>query len=142
MTPWNKGLSYTPKNAEIGKFKKGIIPAITHEVGYESLDSKGRHIIKIAHPRTWRLKHHILYEWYTGETLTKTDLVIFVDLNQSNFAPSNLSKVNRSELAMLCKMKYNEYPVELRHTLIAYVRLKLLIASLENAKTCEKVNRI
>lgn len=129
--PWNKGKQHNVKN-ESTRFKKGLIPHNTRDLGVEHIDKEGYTYIKVSNPSTWKLKSRLLYEWYTGEALTKSDSVLFLDGDLTNFRPGNLIKVTRSELAPLCKLKIKSYPAELRLTLIYYVRLCNLIRKLND----------
>lgn len=127
--PWNKGKQHNPKN-ENTRFKKGLVPHNTRDLGVEYVDPEGYTYIKVASHSVWKLKSRLLYEWYTGEVLTKNDSILFLDGDLNNFRPGNLIRVTRSELATLCKLQIKSYPAELRLTLIYYVTLCNLIRKL------------
>lgn len=94
-TPWNKGKSIclSPKTA----YKKGNVPYKTRPIGAERVNRDGFVVVKIANPRTWRLKHHVIYEKSTGIKIGRWDKVIFLDGNNRNFDINNLALLSNSE---------------------------------------------
>ena len=98
-TPWNKGLKgYMGPNKT--SFKKGTIPPQYRPVGSERVNKDGYIEIKVADPRTWKLKQRYVYEQYYGE-IPKDHNVIFADGNRQNFDIDNLIAVSRSEMLIL-----------------------------------------
>ena len=97
--PWNKGLKgYIGPNKT--SFKKGTIPPQYRPVGSERINKDGYIEIKVADPRTWKLKQRYVYEQYYGE-IPKDHNVIFADGNRQNFDIDNLIAVSRSEMLIL-----------------------------------------
>jgi len=97
--PWNKGLKgYMGANKT--SFKKGTMPPQYRPVGSERVNKDGYIEIKVADPRTWKLKQRYVYEQYYGE-IPKDHNVIFADGNRQNFDIDNLIAVSRSEMLIL-----------------------------------------
>ena len=97
--PWNKGLKgYIGANKT--SFKKGTIPPQYRPVGSERTNKDGYIEIKVAGPRTWKLKQRYIYEQHYGE-VPKDHNVIFADGNRQNFDIDNLIAVSRSEMLIL-----------------------------------------
>ena len=97
--PWNKGLKgYIGPNKT--SFKKGTIPPQYRPVGSERVNKDGYIEIKVADPRTWKLKQRYVYEQYHGE-IPKGYYVIFADQDKRNFDIDNLIAVSRSEILIL-----------------------------------------
>lgn len=85
-------------------FKKGNVPHNHRPVGSERIDKKDGYVsVKVAEPNKWKLKQRLMYEQYTGETLTRNEVIIFLDGNKNNFAEDNLMKLTRTELIRYCQ---------------------------------------
>lgn len=104
-TPHNKG-----KKGECGKgcektwFKKGNVPKNHKPVGSERIDSKdGYTLIKVAEPRTWKLKHVVLWEKHNGP-VPKGYKVIFLDGDITNITIENLAMVSNQEMLVANRM--------------------------------------
>ena len=98
-TPWNKGTTGISK-ANKTSFKKGTIPPQYRPVGSERINRDGYVEVKVADPRTWKLKQRYVYERYYGE-IPKGHNIIFADGNRQNFDIDNLVAVSRSEMLIL-----------------------------------------
>lgn len=79
-------------------FKKGEAPGNYRPVGSERVSVDGYIEIKVKDPRTWKLKHRVVYEQYHGVKLTKDDAIIFLDGNHFNLEIDNLYRLSRAEL--------------------------------------------
>jgi hypothetical protein len=105
-------------------FKKGQPPVNYRPVGSERIDSEGYVMVKVADPKSWRLKQKVLYEQYHGMKLEKSDVVLFLDGNKQNFAENNLVKLTRAELARLNQdVKLRDNP-EMNLTAVMIAKLK------------------
>jgi hypothetical protein len=97
--PWNKG-TRGRTGANKTSFKKGTIPPQYRSVGSERINRDGYIEVKVADPRTWKLKQRYIYEQYHGE-IPKGYYVIFADQDKQNFDIDNLIAVSRSEMLIL-----------------------------------------
>lgn len=102
--PFNKGLKgYCAEGCQKGWFKKGMKPMKHRPVGSERVKSKdGYTLVKVAEPRTWKLKHRVIWENHNGQ-VPKGYVVIFLDGDKTNFDINNLACVSRNELKILNK---------------------------------------
>lgn len=100
-TPYNKGVKgKCGKGCEKTWFKKGNIPKNHKPVGSERIDSKdGYTLVKTAEPRTWRLKHVVLWEAHNGP-VPKGYKVIFLDGDITNITIENLAIMSNKEMLM------------------------------------------
>lgn len=105
LAGWNKGVSITPEHyakAQKTMFKKGQPSTRRKPVGSERIHSQSGYIVvKVAEPNVWRLKQRVLYEQYHNVTLSKHDIVTFLDRNPLNFDIDNLVLLSRSTLRIM-----------------------------------------
>ena len=86
-------------------FKKGHIPANHKPVGSERVDAKdGYHLIKVAEPNVWRLKHVVLWEQHNGP-VPKGFKVIFANQNRDDIRIENLLLASDAQMAVVNKRK-------------------------------------
>lgn len=119
--PFNKGLKgQYSLGSEKGWFKKGQIPINHREVGSERISKDGYVEIKVAEPKTWKLKHRIIWEQYNGP-VPKNHVVIFLDGDKTNLDINNLSLLSRSELKIMNQvgLKYDNAEATKTGVLIA-----------------------
>ncbi|WP_423186810.1 HNH endonuclease signature motif containing protein [Alishewanella sp. d11] len=112
----NKGIKgWMPGgNAQKSQFKKGHMPASHKPVGSERICSKGGFVmVKVAEPRTWRMKHVIEWEQH-NPPLKKGECVTFKDNNPLNWPIDNLMLVTRAQLAVMNKLKLGKAPAEFK----------------------------
>jgi hypothetical protein len=76
------------------------MPPQYRPVGSERINKDGYVEIKVADPRTWKLKQRYIYEQHYGE-IPKGYYVIFADQDKRNFDIDNLIAVSRSEMLIL-----------------------------------------
>lgn len=132
--PENKGkkrISYP--GMEETQFKKGNRPVNFRPVGSERVNVYGYVEIKIADPRTWRLKHQVVYEQHNGP-IPKKHAVIFGDGNNRNFEPTNLILVSRKQLVRLNQHHLIQNNADL-------TRVGVIIADIQN-KVGERKRRV
>ncbi len=123
-SPHNTGTKGVMK-ANITSFKKGSRPANWKPVGSERIDLKDGYIlIKTKEPRTWRLKHCVVWESIHGPI--PADCVIrFLDNNRLNCAIENLKIMSRQEHLYLNRNEYSKTPAELQPTLMAVAKIEV-----------------
>lgn len=133
LKPFNKGMKQsdymTKESIEKTKntrFKKGDIPKSTRPVGSERICSKDGYIlIKTKEPRSWRLKHRVIWEQEHGP-IPPGYIVKFLDGNKLNLELDNLVLIHRSQNAVINKqgLLSNEPEVAKTGILISEVMLK------------------
>ena len=79
------------------EFKKGNIPSNHRPVGSERVSVDGYIEVKVAEPRTWRLKQRVLWEQHNG-AVPKGSALVFLDGNPLNCELENLVLISRAEL--------------------------------------------
>ena len=72
-------------------------------VGSERVNVDGYVEIKVKEPRTWRLKHQIIWEQQHGPR-PKGHAIIFADGDRLNLSPDNLLLVSRHALLVLNRL--------------------------------------
>jgi hypothetical protein len=100
QTAWNKGLKGLQLGGKETQFKKGNIPVNYRPVGSERISKDGYIEIKVADPRTWRLKHNVIWEEAYGK-VPKGHCIIFLDGNKQNLDITNMQLITRGQLARL-----------------------------------------
>lgn len=110
----NKGKKMSPEVYEKCKhtmFKKGHRPHTWKPVGSERVSVDGYIEVKVKEPRTWKLKHRVVYEQHHGK-IPKGMNIVFADGNSLNVDVENLLLVSDSELARLNQNKliYKDNP--------------------------------
>lgn len=114
QTPWNKGLSYMPKNGAT-RFKKGNRPHTWRPIGSERINKEGCLVRKVSDTgvarNDWRLVHHLLWIERYGE-IPKKHVLRFKDGNPKNIAIDNLELITMAENAK--RNSIHRYPPELR----------------------------
>ncbi|MGL4893779.1 MAG: HNH endonuclease signature motif containing protein [Shewanella sp.] len=108
IVPWNTGLKgFNPGgNSAVHRFKPGVAPKTWRPVGSELVTKDGYVKVKIAEPRTWRLKHIHLWEQVNGP-LPAGHALIFRDNDRLNSDPDNMILVKRSVLGVMNKLGLN-----------------------------------
>ena len=112
-------------------FKKGNVPVNKKPVGSERVDRDGYTLVKVAEPRTWKLKHRLVWEEHYGK-VPRDHAIMFLDGDKTNFDISNLRLVTRNELKTINKnnLKFNNKELTETGLLIA----KLMISANEHKK--------
>jgi hypothetical protein len=108
-------------------FKKGNIPVNYRPVGSERVNVDGYVEVKIKDPRTWRLKHQVIWEQYNGK-IPKGHAVIFGDGDKENLDIDNLILVSRKQLLKMNTNGLIKDNIELTKTgvIIADIYLKIV----------------
>lgn len=116
--PHNKGKKMSPEVYEKAKatmFKKGNVPVNYRPVGSERITKDGYIEIKVKDPRTWKLKHRIIWEEANGP-VPKGSAIIMLDGDKTNCELSNLKLVKRSELLIINRYSLFQDDAELNDT--------------------------
>lgn len=95
------------------RFTKGNIPASYKPVGYERINKDGYVEVKIAEPRTFRLKHRQVWIEHNG-TIPPGCNIQFRDGNKQNFSIDNLYMISRSEQMRSENSYHARYPEEVK----------------------------
>lgn len=129
---WNNGKTgYI--GANVTSFKKGNIPTNHKPVGYERINADGFVEVKTQEPNIFELKSRLIYQKNFGE-IPKGMIVKFIDGNQMNFEPSNLTLMSRSELLALNRFyKHKESDPTIKPVLITAAKLKSKISKTLNS---------
>ena len=93
-----KGL-YAP-GCEKGWFKKGHRPHNWQPVGTEVIVDDGYIKVKVAEPKTWELKHRIVWQKENGK-IPEDSCLIFLNGNRQDCRIENLMLIKRSILSVL-----------------------------------------
>lgn len=111
---WNKGRKMSA--AQYAKsaptmFKKGNSPVNHKPVGSERIDVRDGYVhVKVEEPRTWKLKHRVIWEQHNGP-IPKDSVIVFKDQNKLNCDINNLMMVKRKYMSTVNKMKaLTEFP--------------------------------
>ncbi len=125
--PPNKGKKgICAPGSEKGWFQKGQVPTNHKPIGSERIDVDGYTLIKIKEPRTWALKHKLIWEEKNGP-VPKGYAVIFGDGNKQNLDINNLLLVSRKKLLVMNRNSLIQNETELTKTgaIIADIYMKI-----------------
>lgn len=122
-TPWNKGKTgYMGANAT--SFKKGDRPKNHRPVGSERITVDGYVEVKTAEPKTWQLKHILVWESLNGK-LPDSHVIRLLDGDKTNCDISNLLCISRGAHATSNKMnKANTGSAELNKAILLTEQIK------------------
>ncbi len=127
QTPWNNGLKgwTAGGNSAKTRFKKGNSPHNHKPVGSERIDNKdGFVLVKVAEPKTWRLKHILEWEKHNGK-VPENHKIWFIDNDRTNCDINNLMLVTSAENAVVNKMGLGRAHPEAKETVRLLARIKL-----------------
>lgn len=131
--PWNKGKPFDCPGREATQFKKGQMPHNYHPVGTEVVRTDGYLQVKVADPKTWKLKHHLVWEEANGP-IPKGHMIVFLNQDKTDTRLENLKLVKRSLMAIANKNGLIREDAE--HT-----KTGLLIAEVKQAAFRAKKNK-
>ena len=126
-----KGISYPSMKPT--QFKTGEMPHNHKPVGSETLRADGYVWVKVEEPKTWRMKHVLIWEDANGP-VPKGYAVLFGDGNRLNFDLNNLILVSKAQLVMLNKKGLIRPDAELTRTGIIIADLHIKIAERKRRK--------
>ena len=131
--PYNKGTQGL-KKANSGSFKKGQLPANIKDIGSERQIHQGFVIVKVANPKKWRMKHHIIYEKYHNVKIGRWDKVIFLDGNKRNFDINNLKLISNSEQIIISNRNYKSSNPDVMNSYISLAKVLNKINKIKKSK--------
>ena len=102
--PWNKGMR-VGSTSPATEFKTGHMLHNHKPVGTEIVDSYGYIKVKVAEPKTWRFKHHLVWEQHHGK-IPKGHIIVFRDGNKQNLDINNLALISKA-----LNLKMNQYGI-------------------------------
>ena len=104
-------------------WKKGV-QFNEQPIGYETKpDARGRVYVKVELPKTYRLKHHVVYEKHFGK-LPEDHVIKFKDGNNLNFDPENLIAVHKGVTGFLTqRYKHHLAPQEVKPLLLTMAQI-------------------
>jgi len=111
-----------PKGPNKTSFKKGSRPHNWKPVGSERVNVDGYIEIKTEEPKTWELKHRVVWEEENGPIQPGTN-IRFIDNNRLNVDPSNLEEIPDAENLYLNQNGYAELQISLKPTMKAVAKL-------------------
>jgi hypothetical protein len=129
LIPHNKGRQgYCAPGSEKGWFRPGNRPHAWCPVGTEKTDADGYLKVKVRNPRTWKMKHVLIWEKAYGK-VPGGHVVIFADGNKLNMRLDNLLMVSRAELAVMNRRGLISNNGDLTRVGKSIADIKLLIAA-------------
>ena len=114
--PPNKGKKVSAEVYEKMKphmFKKGETPLNYRPVGSERVNVEGYVEIKVADPKTWKLKHRVIWEEAHGP-IPEGHNIQFKDGNSLNVQLDNLYMISKADQLRNENSSVARYPQELR----------------------------
>lgn len=127
--PFNKGKKVSAEvyaKCKATMFAKGNRPHNWVPVGSERILRDGYVEVKVAEPRTWKLKHVVVWEKYNGK-VDKGECVIFLDGNRQNCDINNLRKISRRQNAGMSRNRLWQKDKELNNTALNIVDLMIAV---------------
>ena len=85
---------------EKGWFQAGHMPHNHRPVGSERVNVDGYAEVKVAEPKTWKLKHRLIWEEANGP-IPKNHCVVFLDGDRQNCSLENLVLISQVENAIM-----------------------------------------
>jgi hypothetical protein len=129
-TPHNKGKKKWWVGGEDTQFKKGRVPTNYRPVGSERVNVEGYTEVKVADPKTWKLKHRLIWEEAHGP-IPRRYRVIFGDGDKSNLALDNLILVTPEQAAVMSTFGLFQADADLTRMGVTIADLKMKITDRE-----------
>ena len=142
--PWNKNKTGY-MSANVTSFKKGQTPKNHRPVGSERITRDGYMEVKIKEPRTWRLKHIVVWEAENGK-LPSGHVIRLLDGDKTNCNIGNLLCISRGANATSNRLnKANTDSAELNRAILMTEHLRDRVRSknddpktkLDDKRCCE-----
>ena len=127
--PPNKGKKVSAEVYEKMKphmFKKGETPLNYRPVGSERVNVEGYVEIKVADPKTWKLKHRVIWEEAHGP-IPEGHNIQFKDGNSLNVQLDNLYMISKADQLRNENSSVARYPHELRQIIALKGAIKIKI---------------
>lgn len=122
QTSWNKGKKGY-MGANVTSFKKGQQGWNTKPIGYERTTKDGYIEVKTAEPRTFELKHRVVWEKVHGE-IPSGHALVFKNMNKQDCRIENLMLISRSELIRLNQSYRKLATPETNETCVLMAKIK------------------
>lgn len=136
MTSVNKGKHVAPDvyaKMQPTMFRKGNTPANHREVGEERVNVDGYVEVKVAEPRTWKLKHRVIWEAANG-AIPKGYNIQFRNGNRQDVRLENLYMISQAEQMRTENGLIAKYPKELADVIRLKGALKRKIKNVRNGR--------
>lgn len=130
--PYNTGTKGFMK-PNSGSFKKGNMPKNHRPIGSERIDVEGYVLIKTEEPRTWRLKHLVLWEKDNGK-LPPGKIVRFRNGDKEDISSENLEMMTQSLNLRLNQNHYREAPDQLKPAVKTLSKIQEKLSIIKNRK--------
>lgn len=122
QTSWNKGKKGY-MGANVTSFKKGQQGWNTKPIGYERSTKDGYIEVKTAEPRTFELKHRVVWGKVHGE-IPSGHALVFKNMNKQDCRIENLMLISRAELVRLNQSYRNLATPETNETCVLMAKIK------------------
>ena len=122
QTSWNKGKKGY-MGANVTSFKKGQRGWNAKPIGYERITKDGYVEVKTAEPRTFELKHRVVWEKAYGE-IPSGHALVFKNMNKQDCRIENLMLVSRAELVRLNQSYRKLATPETNETCVLMAKIK------------------
>ena len=135
-TPSNKGIPMSAEHyakAAPTMFKKGNVPHNKKPVGTERLTRDGYVEVKVAEPRTWKLKHRVIWEAANG-AIPKGCNIQFRNGDKKDIRLENLYMITQAEQLRTENSVIAKYPKELADVIRLKGALKRKLKNLRNGR--------
>lgn len=127
-----------PKGPNATSFKPGNVPRSHQPVGTEVTRGDGYVYVKVGEPRSWEMKHRIMWEQHHGKIPAGVNIQ-FYDSNRSNCDISNLYAVTREQSAWLNRRtEFAALPTETRPSVVMVAKVE---CALNQIKRGERVHQ-
>lgn len=132
--PINKGTKgMFPNAGGATRFKKGHRPHNFLPVGSERCNVDGYWEVKVADPKTWKLKHVIVWEAANGP-VPKGHCVIFLDGDKNHISLDNLALISKATNARRNQIGLHGNSSELGKIAVATAELLTLVGKRRRKK--------
>ena len=112
---------------------KAGVPSNFLPIGSEYTKDDGMTLVKVSNDK-WVYKQRHVYEEYHRVKLNKTDYIIFLDGDRTNFAIENLCRLTNREASLLANMNLPYRNAEITLAAIELAKSEIRIKELEGRK--------
>lgn len=136
MESWNlRRKGYMGANRT--SFKKGQIPHNHKPVGSERLSKYGYIEIKTKEPRTYELKHRVVWQQHNGP-IEKNQIITFIDNDPTNCSIENLMMITRQQALFINRQKLHNHTGEVKQAVATLAQLNVVAQQAEKQIAGEK----
>lgn len=123
-----------PKGPNATSFKPGDVPRSHQPVGKEVTRSDGYIYVKVGEPRSWKMKHRLVWEQHHGQIRRGVNIQ-FYDSNRSNCDISNLYAVTREQSAWLNRRTgFAALPTETRPSVVMVAKVECALNAIKRGE--------